>query len=118
MPVDAQLDFVRACAKALRPGGHFLCETPNALCIAALHHRYGDWTHRSLFTTASLSLLLRSANMDAGGAGNAVPPLGNPVMTVFQRLDPPLLLEIGFVVHFCAPKLNSPNQGLESSWVQ
>jgi len=88
IPVDEQLAFVQAISAALKPGGYFVCETPNAMGLAAQYYRYNDWTHRCLFTVSSLSFLLLNAGLKityAGGAGDAVPPRGNVVTTFIQR---------------------------------
>lgn len=88
IPVDEQLEFVRAVTTALKPGGYFICETPNALGLAALYYRYGDWTHRSLFTVTSLGFLLANAGLDiiyVGGATDGVPPGGNIMSTFIRR---------------------------------
>ncbi len=87
VPVDEQLSFVRAIARALKSGGYFLCETPNALSPAACWHRYHDWTHRSIFTPESLSFLLENAELgvvDITAAAEAIPPARGALAAVLK----------------------------------
>jgi 2-polyprenyl-3-methyl-5-hydroxy-6-metoxy-1,4-benzoquinol methylase len=58
IPVPAQMAFIEAIGKALRPGGRFICTVPNANSALAARWRYNDWTHSSSFTEHSLDFLL------------------------------------------------------------
>lgn len=58
IPPGAQLDFVRALAGALKPGGKIFCTVPNANSALAGRYRYIDWTHHTSFTEHSLDFLL------------------------------------------------------------
>jgi SAM-dependent methyltransferase len=58
IPVDAQLEFVRAVAGALTATGRLICTVPNANSILASRYRYICWTHRCSFTEHSLDFLL------------------------------------------------------------
>jgi SAM-dependent methyltransferase len=62
--VPQQIDFVRAIYDALAPGGRFICEVPSATSALASYARYVDWTHRCLFTSASLRFVLSAAGLD------------------------------------------------------
>lgn len=88
VPVEQQLDFVQAITLSLRPGGHFICETPNALAPAASWFRYGDWTHTSIFTPASLEFVLAAAGLDplyvGPTLGGRSPSYGQPVKAMID----------------------------------
>lgn len=58
IPHCEQLEFVRALAEALLPGGKLICTVPNANSALAGRYRYIDWTHRTSFTEHSLDFLL------------------------------------------------------------
>ncbi len=49
-----------AARDALVPGGKLIVSVPNAACVTALMVRYGDMTHRRLFTEGSLGQLCRT----------------------------------------------------------
>jgi len=66
IPRGELLRLVRAVHAALKPGGVFLCVTPNANCAVAMRWRYNDWTHHTSFTEHSLDFVLRN-----GGFGTA-----------------------------------------------
>lgn len=59
-----QVGFLRSIRAAIRVGGVFLCQVPNAMCIASSYLRYNDWTHRCLFTMSSLEFVLESAGFE------------------------------------------------------
>ena len=56
--VQNQLEFVRALADALVPGGRLICTMPNANSVLGSRTRYIDWTHHTSFTEHSLDFLL------------------------------------------------------------
>jgi SAM-dependent methyltransferase len=89
VPVDSQIDLVRAVAGSLQLGGHFVCETPNALAPLANWHRYMDWTHTCLFTTFSLEFILANAGLEPVYVGAALdesmPPKGGAVTAPTKR---------------------------------
>lgn len=58
IPQVHQIEFVRAVHTALKPGGSFLCTTPNASSVLASRYRYIDWTHTCIFTEHSLDFVL------------------------------------------------------------
>ncbi len=60
---DLLLEWVEAAAMALRPGGFFVCRTPNAANLTAAHARYMDLTHHRSFTAASLVQLLEAGGL-------------------------------------------------------
>jgi hypothetical protein len=49
-----------ATKEALTPGGRLIVSVPNASCLTALMTRYGDLTHRRLFTEGSMGQLLQA----------------------------------------------------------
>lgn len=55
------LDLLAAVHTALRPGGVFLVQTPNADGPFGARHRYSDFTHELAFTPSSLTQVLRLA---------------------------------------------------------
>jgi 2-polyprenyl-3-methyl-5-hydroxy-6-metoxy-1,4-benzoquinol methylase len=57
---DLLVDTAVAARGALRPGGRLLVSVPNGACLPALVTRYGDLTHKRLFTEGSLEHLLRA----------------------------------------------------------
>ena len=100
--VKQQIDFVRAVSCALRPGGCFLCEVPNALSPVAAWYRYGDWTHTSTFTTLSLDFVLAAAGLDPDYVGRTLgprsPSFGSPVKAVTEWLISGLLLRVSHLI--------------------
>lgn len=58
VPLSEQIAFLSAIRTALKPDGVLICEVPNASSPTGLHHRYWDWTHRTLFTASSLTFAL------------------------------------------------------------
>lgn len=88
-----QVAFLGAIRKALKPGGVFLCQVPNAMCITAAYLRYNDWTHRCLFTDSSLTFVLESAGFSVqkvlGAPGRPSPVRNGPLkflMPAFRRV--------------------------------
>lgn len=65
VPVEAQIDFLRACASSLRPGGRLILTVPNASSILSPRWRYNDYTHHSSFTEHSLHFVLRNAGFNS-----------------------------------------------------
>lgn len=64
VPEEVLLEFVEACAQALRPGGFLCCETPNAAnSIVCGYLRYDDLTHLRSFTAHSLTQLFEAATL-------------------------------------------------------
>ena len=60
---DDCLRWVEAVRDALRPGGIFLCRTPNAANLLGGYSRYLDLTHVRSFTPNSLLQLLEAAGL-------------------------------------------------------
>jgi SAM-dependent methyltransferase len=65
VPVEAQIDFLRACASALKPGGRLILTVPNASAILSPRWRYNDYTHHSSFTEHSLHFVLLNAGFES-----------------------------------------------------
>lgn len=90
VPVNEQLAFVGAIAEALKAGGFFVCETPNALGPMANWYRYMDWTHQTIFGPEPLAFLLENAGFDGVRVTTAeeevTPPRGGPVASVVKFL--------------------------------
>ncbi len=55
---DEVFDFLDACYNALKTGGRFILQTPNAESPMGLMHRYHDFTHEVAFDSHSLGKLL------------------------------------------------------------
>jgi SAM-dependent methyltransferase len=102
IPIDQQLDFIRAISVALRPGGHFLCETPNALGPVANWFRYGDWTHTSIFTPQSLEFVLAAGGLApiyvGATLGGRSPSFGQPVKAVIESVVSGVLLQLSRLI--------------------
>jgi SAM-dependent methyltransferase len=64
VPVDMQINFLRAIYACLRIGGVLLLTVPNANAILAARWRYNDYTHFSSFTEHSLSFVLQNAKFE------------------------------------------------------
>jgi SAM-dependent methyltransferase len=58
------LRVTRGIRNALKEDGRLIIKVPNAACISALMTRYGDLTHRRLFTEGSIRQLLRAVGFD------------------------------------------------------
>jgi SAM-dependent methyltransferase len=58
------LEGLALCREALRPGGALLLQVPNGESPFAGRIIYGDFTHETAFTQASLSQVLRAAGFD------------------------------------------------------
>ena len=65
VPVAEQIDFLRACSSALKPGGRLILTVPNASAILSPRWRYNDYTHHSSFTEHSLNFVLRNAGFES-----------------------------------------------------
>jgi len=59
------LEALTLCREALRPGGALLLQVPNGESPFAGRIIYGDFTHETAFTQASLSQVLRAAGFDS-----------------------------------------------------
>ena len=62
--MDLCLEWAEAAWSALRPGGFFLCRTPNAANLTAAFGLYGNVTHYRAFTDLSLSETLEAAGFE------------------------------------------------------
>jgi len=58
------IDFLLACRQALQPGGQLWISTFNAQGIFSTATRYGDFTHESGFTPASMAQVLRACGFE------------------------------------------------------
>ena len=59
------LEALTLCREALRPGGALLLQVPNGESPFAGRIIYGDFTHETAFTQASLGQVLRAAGFDS-----------------------------------------------------
>ena len=64
IPIEHQIDFVRAVHQVLRPGGEVFITVPNANAILSPRWRYIDYTHYASFTEHSLYFVLRNAGFE------------------------------------------------------
>ncbi|EEF62378.1 class I SAM-dependent methyltransferase [Pedosphaera parvula] len=61
VPVEVQINFMRAIYESLKPGGSVVLTVPNANAILNARWRYNDYTHYSSFTEHSLYFVLKNA---------------------------------------------------------
>ncbi len=61
---DLCYDWLTAVRAALKPGGFFLCRTPNAASLLGCYTRYMDLTHVRSLATPSMLQLLDTAGFD------------------------------------------------------
>jgi len=64
---DGVLRFLDLCFLALRPGGRFILQTPNADSLWGVTIRYGDFTHEVCFNPNALLRLLSLCGFDSRG---------------------------------------------------
>jgi SAM-dependent methyltransferase len=84
LETDALVAMSRAVHTALRPGGRFIVQVPNALApLSPL--RYADVTHVRAFTPGSLAQLFRMADL-APVAFHETPPHGRGSAAIVRRL--------------------------------
>jgi SAM-dependent methyltransferase len=61
IPVEKQIDLLKAIHNALIPGGRLFVSVPNANAMLASRWRYNDFTHYSSFTEHSLDFVMKNA---------------------------------------------------------
>lgn len=64
VPVNDQIDLVRAVHTGLKSMGRLILTVPNANSLLAARWRYIDFTHHSSFTEKSLHFVLKNAGFD------------------------------------------------------
>jgi 2-polyprenyl-3-methyl-5-hydroxy-6-metoxy-1,4-benzoquinol methylase len=64
VPIQFQIDLMRAVYAALAPGGKVVLTVPNANAILFGRWRYNDYTHFSSFTEHSLYFVLKNAGFE------------------------------------------------------
>lgn len=64
VPVDLQIDFLRAIYKALKKSGKLVISVPNSSSILSSRWKYNDYTHYSSFTEHSLYFVLKNAGFN------------------------------------------------------
>lgn len=94
IPIDAQPQALRDIFLALKPGGKFVCQVPNADSIVASHMRYVDYTHHSAFTQVSLDAVLHNAGFAPAEIRDAEPPQHRPSIRHWNDLKNWLLRRI------------------------
>ena len=67
---DQQIECMRQIYDHLTERGYFALSTPNALNPCFSWIRYGDWTHRCVFTDLSLSFLFKTGKFRYFSIGN------------------------------------------------
>lgn len=71
-------------AKALRPDGRLVISVPNAESPAGLAARYGDITHLTAFTVASMEMLLRCHGLKISATRDPFPAPVGAARTVYR----------------------------------
>jgi 2-polyprenyl-3-methyl-5-hydroxy-6-metoxy-1,4-benzoquinol methylase len=61
IPVDLQIEFLKAIFTSLRQNGKLILTVPNATSVLASRNRYIDFTHHVVFTEVSLDFVLYNA---------------------------------------------------------
>lgn len=61
VPVEYQINFMRALNKILKSNGHIYIKVPNANSLLASRWRYNDWTHYNSFTECSLEFVCQNS---------------------------------------------------------
>lgn len=82
---DEMFAFLDACAKALKPGGSLIIQTPNAESPWGMSIRYTDITHEQAFDPASLRHILRVAGFD-GFEARECGPVVHGVVSFGRRI--------------------------------
>ena len=114
LPVDVQIDFVRAIHTALKAGGEFILTVPNANAILAARWRYNDYTHFSSFTEFSLAFVLKNAGFVQLWIDNSK-GLGSFPRRVWRRKNWPALRK--WLVRWCwlqVFKAEQPQEPIEN----
>ena len=65
IPVESQIEFMRAVNEALQPGCKVFLTVPNANAALSARWRFIDYTHHSSFTEHSLHFVLTNAGFSA-----------------------------------------------------
>ncbi len=79
---DAVLSLARAVAGALRPGGEWVVQVPNAVSPFFGNYAYGDFTHRTVFTHRSLEQIARAVGLEPSAVHPVAPPTGGAIRLV------------------------------------
>lgn len=82
---DEVVELLESVHAALRPGGVFLAQVPNAVSPFFGNYAYGDFTHRSVFTARSVRQLSRAIGFHEPRI-YAVNPLPHGVISSIRRL--------------------------------
>jgi SAM-dependent methyltransferase len=64
VPTAQRHPFLQAIYRAVKPGGRFICQVPNANSTVAARYRYGDPSHETSFAEPSLEAVLRFAGFE------------------------------------------------------
>ena len=86
IPLNDQGAALRDILLALKPGGVFVCQVPNADSIIASHMRYVDHTHHVTFTNISLDGVLHNAGFETARIIDADPPEARPPIREWRQL--------------------------------
>lgn len=86
IPTDIVATSLRDIFLALKPGGIFICQVPNADSMVAAHMRYVDHTHHTAFTVTSLDAVLHNAGFDPANISDAEPIPARPSIREWDRL--------------------------------
>ena len=64
VPTAQRVTFLEAIYRAVKPGGRFICQVPNANSTIAARYRYGDPSHETSFAEPSLEAVVRFAGFE------------------------------------------------------
>lgn len=110
VPVELQIDFLRAIYACLRPDGTLLLTVPNANSILANRWRYNDYTHFSSFTEYSLSFVLQNAGFEKPWIDNNK-GIGRFPRRIWLRRNWPAMRK--WLVRWCWLQVFKAEQGYE-----
>jgi SAM-dependent methyltransferase len=85
IPKESLIELVCAVYRALKPGGRFVIHVPNGQAIFSGSMVYGDLTHQTAFTQASMGQLLRVCGFDQISCFEDRPIIHGPI-SLFRNL--------------------------------
>jgi 2-polyprenyl-3-methyl-5-hydroxy-6-metoxy-1,4-benzoquinol methylase len=83
---DEVVALTGAIASALREGGTWVAQVPNATSPFFGNYAYGDFTHRTVFTVRSMQQIARLVGLVPVGAFPVGPPTGGGLKRTARRI--------------------------------